>query len=320
MEQRYLISPRVAIGTAVVAGISLIVAIAIRDRPIAEATTTVEVPPPIDAGAPPDTRDVVAATPSVPPTIESVKAEARLETLGVALELDVAIALAAVADKREHVRVKASCKLDGEWYAGSGSLYLAKLPAGTSVVQTKLSLGTQHAFAATPSECHLGFEYTSYVTRPSVRAQIAKMCFDGAQVIDKPCATKPNTDVSVSAVRVETSRDRYRRRVDAPVDLEVSLDAELEKPLDDWSIEVAADCTLPDGTTQRASERVSTRDVHAGRPFTGKTRLFRGKQQMLDVPTACTVVIDVADRQQLVREEVARWCWRDGAVANGACA
>jgi len=276
---------------------------------------------PGSAGAPvvPD----VPPTPSAPPKIEGVKASARAARLGVELELEVALTLAAPLQQKEFVGVKARCELEGEEYTGTGSLYLRNTPAGTSVVATRVSIGTRHAFTQLPTRCHLGFEYTSFVQRPTTRAWLGKMCWDGGVVSDAPCAPsqkRRDAGVTVSAVRVATSAQRYQtRQLGAPVDLEVSLDAELAKPLDEFQLEVAADCTLPDGTKQHATANVTTYGVHAGRPFTSRAWLFRGAQQMLDVPESCTVAVEIADRTQLVREPVAAWCWRAGDVATGAC-
>jgi hypothetical protein len=320
MKQRYLISPKAAIGTAVVAAITVIAAIALRRAEVvaAEEVCRVEDAP---APAPDAAAPVVPATPSAPPKIEAVKASAQPAKLGVEIDLEVALTLPAQLQAKEFVTAKASCKLDGEWYSGSGSLLLRRTPAGTSVVPARIRIGSQHAFTTTPTECQLGIEFSSYLQRPGKREWLAKLCWDGKTVTDKPCAPATATDgVAVSAVRVQTSAQRYRtRRLGAPVDLEVSLDAEIKRPLTDRTLEIAADCTLPDGSTQHATNRVATYDVHAGRPFTSRALLFRGAQQMLDVPTSCTLAIELADRQQLVREPVSAWCWRDGAVASGAC-
>ena len=327
MEQpKYLISPRAAIGTAVVAGISLVAAILARgDAPpaapeVCESKLEPEPEPEPEKTPPkPDHPDPPPIA-SVPPKIEGVKAKAQVAALGVDVQLDVAIALAGAPNPKESVSIKASCKLDGEWYSGAAYMRLSKLAAGTNVVQHKITLGRQHVFTKLPTECQLGFEYSSY--QPFKREWLAKMCWDGTAVIDKPCATTASKDpsVAVSAVRVATTLDRYRsRKVGSPVDLEVSLDAEIKRPIADWYIEVAANCTLPDGTTHAAAERIYTHDVHAGRPFTGKTWLFRGAQQMADVPESCTVAVELADRQRLVREPVAAYCWRDGAMKSGAC-
>lgn len=326
--KRYSISPRTAIATACIGAASLVAAIAMRpEAPSSRPAAIVTPPLPGDAGVP-DAEPPVAQSampsppppPSTPPTIDGVKVKTAILDQGVDLQIDTALTLAAMADRREDVRIKASCQLDGEWFAGTGSIWLSKLPAGTSTVQQKITLGAQHVFRTAPSQCQIGFEYTSFATRPMQRQWLAKKCWDGKTLGDAACATKPNTNVAVSTVRVATSLDRYRsRRAGSPVDLEVSLDAEIKQPLDDWQLEVAADCVLPDGTTQHANERVYTRDVHAGRPFTSRAYLFRGKQQMIDLPESCTLAIEVADRQQLVREAVASWCWRDGSVVAGAC-
>jgi hypothetical protein len=315
----------VAVGVAAVAVASVIVAIAMREddtRPAAPPAVVTKVDPPPSKMEPKIEPPVVATAPSTPPKIEGVKASAKTAQLGVELDLDVALTLAAPLQPKEWVTAKATCKLDGEWYSGTGSVRLTKTPAGTSVAPVRISLGRQHAFTAPPTECQLGFEFSSYVQRPSKREWIAKMCWDGTTVTDKPCAASAKTTdgVSVSAVRVQTSAERYRSRtLGGPVDLKVYLDAEIKRPLADWRIEVAADCTLPDGSKHQASDHVYTTDVHAGRPFTSSAWLFWRGQQMLDVPKSCTVAVELADRQGLVREPVSSWCWRDGAVASGAC-
>ena len=326
---KYLISPVAAIGTACVAAVALVAAILTRgDAPppaapeVSESQREPEPEPETAPPTPPKPHDppVDPAVASVPPKIEGVRAKAQVGTLGVDVQLDVAIALAGAPDPKANMSIRVGCKLDGEWFSGSAFVRLAKLAAGTNVTQHKITLGGQHAFTTPPTECHLGFEYTAY--QPHRREWLAKMCWDGASVIDKPCAVTASKDPSlaVSAVRVATTLDRYRsRKVGSPVDLEVSLDAEIKRPIADWYIEVAANCTLPDGTTHAAAERVYTHDVHAGRPFTGKTWLFRGAQQMADVPESCTVAVELADRQRLVREPVAAYCWRDGAMKSGAC-
>jgi hypothetical protein len=314
MQQRYLFSPKVAVGSVIVVAVAVAAAAFAREDDVTAVVERAVDPPVAPATAP------VLALASAPPRIEGVKARAQLAQLGVDLELDVAVTLPAPLQSQEFVMAKASCKLDGEWYSGTSSLRLRDVPAGTSVLPARVRLGGQHAFAQTPTECQLGFEYTSFVVRPVERAWLARMCWDGTRVSEQPCPTRPNDGVSVSAVRVETSAQRYRMRtLGGPVDLEVSLDAEIKRPLDSWTLEVAAACTLPDGTTHRANGRVRTYDVHAGRPFTSSALLFRRGQQMLDVPTSCTLAIELADRAQLVREPVSAWCWRDGTVASGAC-
>lgn len=325
MEQpRYLISPRVAIGTAAIAGIALVLAIVTRRSEELERTAMAQPPSVPDAGEPvldghanaqdPDVAPPPIAT--VPPKINGAKAKASVGQLGIELEIDAAVTLAGPVDKRESVVAKASCKIDGEWYTGTGYLRLSRAPMGTNVITTKVRVGVQHAFTTPPTQCQLGFEYSSYAQKPSKREWLARMCWDGKDVTDKPCAVKPTEDLTVSGVRVSTSK---YRRLNAPVDLEVSLDAELKRPLDDKRIEVAADCTLPNGSTHRSTARVLMHGVHAGRPFTSRAWLFGRGQQMLDVPASCTVAVEVADMQQLVREPVRAFCWKGGDVTAGAC-
>jgi hypothetical protein len=134
-------------------------------------------------------------------------------------------------------------------------------------------------------------------------------------MIEKPCDVRKRVS---AGMRVDALRVTPRRGgVGSPI--EVSIDAVLHRPLDGWSIEVAASCVFPDGTTQSAATTLYTHDVRPDRSFTGRTYLFGRWQQPLDVPLTCTIDVRLADRQQLVREPVSAWCWRDGKVASGAC-
>jgi hypothetical protein len=299
----------IAVGAAFLALVIVIGAIALRPGP-AEPVCRAEYPQvtPPDA-APPADPIVVAG----PPKIEAAKVKASTAALGVELQVDTALTMPGIAAKQESVRIKASCKLDGEWYDGSGYVSLSKLPVGTSVVPSTVRIGTQQAFKSLPTECQLAFEYASFAEKPMRRESIARMCWTANQVKDGACAVAKSDAVAVSGLRVETG---YRRRVvGAPITLDVSVDAQLQRPLEDWSIQVSADCTLPDGTSAHTSGRVSTYGVHAGRPFNGRAYL----QKIADVPTQCTFAVELADRSELVRAPVSAYCWKDGVVADGSC-
>jgi hypothetical protein len=178
-------------------------------------------------------------------------------------------------------------------------------------------LGDKHAFAQPPTECHLGFDYVSHVTRPSVREPLARMCWTGHEVANQPCAATPNEALVVTGLRLEPPR--YRRTIGSPITLDAAIDAQLARSLDDWKIELAADCTLPDGSHHASTQRVSTYNVHVGRPFTSRSYLFGRSSQLTEVPAACTLTVTVADRTDLVRAPVATWCWRDHEATAGAC-
>ena len=321
-QPRYLISPKAAIGTAAIAFAALIAAIIARGdapaetKPEPQPVVSKQPPSAPDAGVPADATDVAPLVASTPPKIEGAKATATVGQLGVELNIDVALVLAGQMNPRDSLWVKASCQLDGDWFAGTGYVMLDKLPAGTSVAPARVRIGSLHAFTAPPSQCQIGFQFSPYAVKSRQYDWLARMCWNGTQVVDKPCDVKPSADVAVSGVRVSTSA---YRKLNAPVDLDVSVDAEFKRPLDDKRLEVVADCKLPDGSQHHASARVMTYGVHAGRPFTSRAWLFGRGQQMLDVPESCTVAVEVADASQLVREPVSAFCWRAGTVEQGAC-
>ena len=259
-----------------------------------------------------------ARTPSPAPKIEAAKVvSASVEKLGVKLEIDVAITTADRLQKNEWIDLKASCKLDGEWYGGSGYVHTRDMLPGTSVVPARVWLGTQHAFTQAPTECHIGVDYVSYVTKPAVKQSLARMCWMGHEVANQPCAAAPSDALMVSGLRLEPPR--YRRTLGAPITLDASIDGQLARSLDDSTIELAADCMLPDGTHHAASQRVSTYNVHVGRPFTSRTFLFGRSSSLVDIPTACTLTIEIADRTKLVRAQAGTWCWKGGEAKSGAC-
>src|SRR5688572_28751850 len=102
MEQRqYLISPKAAIGAAVVGAVAVIVAIAIRPAPV---PVVEPMPEPIvqpDAPIDPPIDPPPVDLPAGPPKIEGVKAKATVSARGVDVQLDVALALPGALTKQE---------------------------------------------------------------------------------------------------------------------------------------------------------------------------------------------------------------------------
>lgn len=214
--------------------------------------------------------------------------------------------------------VRALCAVAGEWYDGSQRLAPADIGSGDHVV-AHIQVGRSYRLGVLPTACHLAFQRESAAFSPS-RDLFAVRCWNGTRIVDGRCPSPPRLvdGKPIAALRSLTLTPSSGVGGGAPRYLDVAVEAELVRAIQDARGRLTADCTLPGGAIQSTTSWLAIERFHPGKPFFLSTMLFTDPR-LTARPIACTLQLSIVDAYDLAREPVAVRCWSGGAVSPGAC-
>lgn len=236
--------------------------------------------------------------------------------------IDITLAMSLQPEKQapqNAIWVRALCAVGGEWYDGSQRLSPADIGSGDHVV-AHIQVGRAYRLGVLPTACHLAFQRESAAYSLS-RDMFAIRCWNGHRIVDGRCPTSPRLvdGKPIMALRsLSVAPTPGFGGGGAPGHLDIAVEGELVRAIQDARGRITADCTLPGGAVQSSTGWLGIERFHPGKPFFVSAMLFTDPR-LTARPIACTLQLSIVDAYDLAREPLAVRCWSGGAISPGAC-